>query len=94
MAAAWQKGLDSLPEYPAENFTFIAGAHGSEFNGGAGYFVEASYGHHAGVLPNGSSITPQVWPWCNGEYPVSNFAAMWPTVKETLHRLQGPPLAP
>ena len=80
MAAAWQKGLDSMPAYPGSDFTFIPGARGSEFNGGAGYFVEAEYGHHEGVTPaNSSTITPKVWPWCNGEYPVSNFAAIWPT---------------
>ena len=51
MAAAWQKGLDSMPAYASSTFTFIEGAHGSEFNGGAGYFVEAEYGHHPGVTP-------------------------------------------
>ena len=80
MVAAWQKGLDAMPAYPSADFTFIEGAHGSEWNGGAGYFVEAEYGYHEGVNPvNSSDITPQVWPWCNKEYPVSNFAAMWPT---------------
>jgi hypothetical protein len=80
MAAAWQKGLEAMPAYPAADFTFIAGAKGEEFNGGAGFFVEAEYGHHPGVNPaNSSSTTPVVWPWCNKEYPVSNFAAMWPT---------------
>jgi hypothetical protein len=80
MAAAWQKGLDSMPAYPSADFTFLEGARGSEYNGGAGYFVEAEYGHHEGVNPeNSSDITPVVWPWCNGEYPISNFAAMWPT---------------
>ena len=80
MAAAWQKGLDNMPAYPSADFTFIEGARGSEFNGGAGYFVEAEYGHHPGVNPvNSSTITPQVWPWCNTEYAISTFAAMWPT---------------
>ena len=79
MAAAWQKALDAMPDYPMADFTFVKGAKGEEFNGGAGFFVEAEYGHHPGILPNGSSVTPVVWPWCNKEYPVSNFAAMWPT---------------
>lgn len=80
MAAAWQQALDSMPPYPAADFTFVAGAKGEEFNGGAGFFVEAEYGHHAGVGPAGNTTTtPVVWPWCNKEYPVSNFAAMWPT---------------
>jgi hypothetical protein len=80
MAAAWQKGLDMIPAYPSADFTFIAGAKGEEYNGGAGFFVEAEYGHHPGVNPtNSSDITPVVWPWCNKEYPISNFAAMWPT---------------
>ena len=80
MAAAWQKGLDMMPAYPSTDLTFVAGARGAEFNGGAGYFVEAEYGHHEGVNPeNSSDITPVVWPWCNTEYAVSTFAAMWPT---------------
>jgi hypothetical protein len=79
MAAAWQAGLDAMPAYPSADYTFVPGARGAEFNGGAGYFVEAAYGHHEGVNPANSAVTPQVWPWCNGEYPVSNFAAMWPT---------------
>jgi hypothetical protein len=79
MAAAWQKGLDMMPAYPSTDLTFIAGAR-AEFNGGAGYFVEAEYGHHEGVTPeNSSDITPVVWPWCNTEYAISTFAAMWPT---------------
>eukprot|EP01052_Picozoa_sp_SAG31_P018193 SAG31_NODE_1278_length_9041_cov_3.415231_1_plen_2946_part_10 len=79
MAAAWQVALDSMPDYPTADFTFIAGAHGSEFNSGPGYLVEAEYGHHAGVTPRNSSVVPVVWPWCNSEYPIANFAAMWPT---------------
>ena len=80
MAAAWQAALDAMPAYPMADFTFVAGAKGEEFNGGAGFFVEAEYGHHPGVRPAGSGSTaPVVWPWCNKEYPISNFAAMWPT---------------
>jgi len=41
--------------------------------------VEAAYGHNPGVTPNGSAVAPPVWPWCNKEYPIANFAAMWPT---------------
>ena len=79
MAKAWQEALDMMPAYPLEQFTFNKGAPGAEFNGGAGYFVEAEYGHHEGITPNGSTTKPKVWPWCNKEYPISNFAAMWPT---------------
>lgn len=79
LAAEWQAALDSMPPYPSADFVFVDGAPGSEFNGGAGYFVEAEYGHHPGVLPNGSATAPVTWPWCNKEYPISNFAAMWPT---------------
>ena len=79
MAAEWQAALDNMPPYPSADFTFIDGAVGSEFNGGAGFFVEAEYGHHPGVHPNGSTTTPVTWPWCNKEYPIANFAAMWPT---------------
>ncbi len=76
----WQKFLDAMPEYPSANFTFVPRAHGAEFNGGPGFLVEAEYGHHSGVRPeNHSDVTPVVWPWCNKEYPISNFAAMWPT---------------
>lgn len=80
MAAAWQTALDSMPEYPSADLTFIDGARGSEFNGGAGLFVEAEYGHHEDIYPkNSSGVTPIVWPWCNTEYAISTFAAMWPT---------------
>ena len=79
LASAWTAALDSMPPYPSAQFTFVDGAAGSEFNGGAGYLVEAEYGHHPGLAPNGSSATPPVWPWCNREYPIANFAAMWPT---------------
>ncbi len=41
--------------------------------------MEAAYGHHPGVTPNGTASAPPVWPWCNKEYPIANFAAMWPT---------------
>jgi hypothetical protein len=57
-AAAWQAALDAMPPYPSADFTFAAGAPGSEFNGGAGYLVEAAYGHHPGMAPNGSAATP------------------------------------
>jgi hypothetical protein len=79
LAVEWQAALDNMPPYPSADFTFVDGAPGSEFNGGAGYFVEAEYGHHPGVLPNGTSTPPVTWPWCNKEYPISNFAAIWPT---------------
>eukprot|EP00035_Acanthoeca_spectabilis_P023068 m.447466 g.447466 ORF g.447466 m.447466 type:complete len:1040 (+) comp19521_c0_seq1:73-3192(+) len=79
MATTWQAALDSMPDYPSADFTFVKGAVGEEFNGGAGFLVEAEYGYQPGVLPNGSTTTPVTWPWCNKEYPISNFAAMWPT---------------
>ena len=31
------------------------------------------------MVPNGTTSAPQPWPWCNKEYPIANFAAMWPT---------------
>jgi hypothetical protein len=76
--AVWQAALDNMPPYPSADFTWVEGA-GSEFNGGAGFLVEAEYGHHPGVFPNGSMSAPLTWPWCNKEYPIANFAAMWPT---------------
>jgi hypothetical protein len=79
LASAWQAALDKMPSYPSADFTFVDGALGSEFNGGAGFFVEAEYGYQPGMAPNGSTTTPPVWPWCNKEYPIANFAAMWPT---------------
>jgi len=79
MAAEWQGALNAMPEYPAEDYTFVSGTKGEEFNGGAGFLVEAEYGYRAGILPNHSDTTPKVWPWCNKEYPIANFAAMWPT---------------
>ena len=79
LAAEWQAALDAMPPYPSADFTFVAGAPGTEFNGGAGFLVEAEYGHHPGMAPNGTAGSPPVWPWCNKEYPIANFAAMWPT---------------
>ena len=79
MVADWQAALDIMPSYPSADFTWIEGSAGSEFNGGAGFFVEAEYGHHPGIFPNGSTSAPPMWPWCNKEYPIANFAAMWPT---------------
>ena len=79
LAAAWQAALDMMPPYPTADFTWVDGAVGTEFNGGAGFFVEAAYGYQPGIVPNGSSTAPPMWPWCNKEYPIANFAAMWPT---------------
>ena len=79
LAVLWQAALDAEPPYPGADFTFVQGAKGSEFNGGAGYFVEAEYGHHPGVLPANSTVTPVVWPWCNTANPLGTFSAMWPT---------------
>ena len=78
-AEAWQAGLNAMPAYPSTDLTFVAGAKGEEFNGGPGFLVEAEYGHHAGVTPENSSTAPLVWPWCNSEYPIANYAAVWPT---------------
>lgn len=64
MAAEWQAALDAMPEYPKADFQFIAGEPGDEYNGGAGFLVEAEYGHHEGVLPKGKKTAPPVWPWC------------------------------
>ena len=75
----WQAALDAMPPYPSADFTFVDSAPGSEFNGGAGYFVEAEYGHHPGVTPANSTVTPVVWPWCNTANPIGVFAAVWPT---------------
>ena len=60
LAAAWQAALDAMPPYPSADFTFLAGAPGTEFNGGAGFLVEAQYGHHPGMAPNGSAASPPV----------------------------------
>lgn len=79
MAAAWQSALNMMPSYPIADFTWVDGATGSEFNGKDGFFVEAEYGHHPGMSPNGTTVSPVTWPWCNKEYPIANFAAMWPT---------------
>ena len=79
LVVLWQAALDAMPPYPSADFTFVQGAKGSEFNGGAGFFVEASYGHHPGVSPANTTLTPVVWPWCNTANPIGTFAAMWPT---------------
>lgn len=31
-----------------------------------------------------------VWPWCNVEYPISNFAAMWPTDEVGTFQVRAP----
>jgi hypothetical protein len=79
LALQWQAALDAMPPYPSADFTFVDGALGSEYNGGAGFFVEAVYGALPGITPPNSTFVPLTWPWCNKEYPISNFAAMWPT---------------
>ena len=60
--AAWRAALAAMPPYPSADFTFVNGAPGTEFNGGAGYFVEAAYG--AQPAPAGAAVRP-MWPWCN-----------------------------
>jgi hypothetical protein len=72
MSMFWQAALDNMPDYPSADFTFLDGAVGSEFNGGAGFLVEAQYGYQPGVFPNGSSVAPPLWPWCNKEYVASS----------------------
>ena len=62
--AAWRAALAAMPPYPSADFTFVNGAPGTEFNGGAGYFVEAAYG--AQPAPAGAAVRP-MWPWCNKE---------------------------
>jgi len=79
LARLWQAALDAMPPYPGADFTFVDGAPGSEFNGGAGFFVEAEYGYLPGVSPINTTITPVVWPWCNTANPIGTFAAMYPT---------------
>ena len=79
LAGLWQAALDAMPAYPSADFTFVDGAPGSEFNGGAGFFVESQYGHHPGISPANTSVTPVAWPWCNTANPIGTFAAMWPT---------------
>lgn len=79
LAALWQDALNSMPDYPSVNLTFVEGAAGSEFNGGAGQFTESMYGHHPGLSPPNSTVIPIVWPWCNTANPLGTFAAMWPT---------------
>jgi hypothetical protein len=63
----WKAALAAMPSYPSADFEFVDGAAGSEFNGGAGYFVEAAYGFAPGMAMNGSDVTPPMWPWCNKE---------------------------
>jgi hypothetical protein len=63
MAAEWQGALDAMPAYPTERYTFIAGTKGDEFNASLGFLVEAEYGYREGVLPQGSTKVPKVWPW-------------------------------
>jgi hypothetical protein len=61
LVSEWEGALASMPEYPSEDFTFLNGTVGEEFNGGAGFLVEAEYGYTAGILPNHSTTAPKVW---------------------------------
>eukprot|EP00040_Diaphanoeca_grandis_P034835 m.217461 g.217461 ORF g.217461 m.217461 type:complete len:1044 (-) comp33236_c0_seq11:690-3821(-) len=92
LQANWLALLARMPKYPTQTLTFVkndsAIVVGSELSGKP-LLVEAM----AGATPeqaaayvrgdNGSCSHPPcstiVWPWCNVEYPISNFAGMWPT---------------
>jgi len=81
----WQSLLDKMPKYPTVKLRWIPGSGGDKagLNAAPGLFTEASYGHTPGMraawynIPNKTSdTTPIVWPFCNANYPIANFAAM------------------
>lgn len=85
---SWQSLLDHMPAYPSVKLRFLPGTGGERagLNAAPGLFTEAEYGHTPAMtaswynLPNKTSeTTPIVWPFCNANYPIANFAAMWPT---------------
>lgn len=82
LRAGWESLLSQLPPYPSTTLTFLPGAIGSEVNGQA-LFTEALVGPTPSLEPWYNASEPgrsgPLWPWCNTEYPITNFAAMWPT---------------
>lgn len=78
----WTDTLAKLPPYPRVTLDFLPGAIGEEVNGQT-LLTEGLVGPTVEPLPwyNASApyFTGPVWPWCNSEYPITNYAAMWPT---------------
>lgn len=84
LRANWLDLLGRMPAYPTQTFHWVkndsAVIIGSELSGKP-IMVEAV----AAPTPEAASAAEKagnstiVWPWCNVEYPVTNFAAMWPT---------------
>ena len=82
----WLGLLSRVPAYPTQVLTFLANASGnrpiigSDLSGKT-IMTEAS----AGFSPTAEAAAKAVgnatvvWPWCNANYPIANFAAMWPT---------------
>eukprot|EP00756_Hemistasia_phaeocysticola_P003612 Hpha_TRINITY_DN12336_c0_g1::TRINITY_DN12336_c0_g1_i1::g.156056::m.156056 len=82
LRAVWTATLAKLPRYPSVVLNFLPGSIGEEVNGQT-LLTEGLTGPTATPLPWYNSSAPYfsgpVWPWCNSEYPITNYAAMWPT---------------
>jgi hypothetical protein len=78
----WATLLTRLPPYPTVELEFQEGALGSEVNGQT-LLTEGLVGPtatpEAWYDPKEPGKSGPVWPWCNSEYPITNYAAMWPT---------------
>jgi hypothetical protein len=82
--SVWQSLLARMPAYPSQTLTWVhndsAIVVGADLSGKP-LLVEAKAASTparaaAAVAAGNSTI---VWPWCNANYPITNFAAMWPT---------------
>ena len=80
----WLDLLGRMPSYPTQTLNWVkndsAVIVGAQLSGKP-ILVEARAGYspaqeRALVAAGNSTVT---WPWCNVEYPITNFAAMWPT---------------
>lgn len=76
--------LGRMPPYPTQTLTWVkndsAVVVGADLTGRP-LMVEAEAGATpaAGAAAKAAGNSTVTWPWCNVEYPITNFAAMWPT---------------
>eukprot|EP00045_Choanoeca_perplexa_P010948 m.113885 g.113885 ORF g.113885 m.113885 type:complete len:1025 (-) comp15458_c0_seq1:111-3185(-) len=93
----WASLLARMPAYPTQTLTWVKNASaisvGAQLSGlplmveaePAPTPAQAAYAKAAG----NSTV---IWPWCNANYPISNFAAMWPTDEVGSFQTQDPNL--
>jgi len=80
----WLALLARMPAYPMQTLHWVRNAsaivNGAQLSGRP-IMVEAAAGPtpEAGAAAARAGNSTITWPWCNVEYPITNFAAMWPT---------------